>query len=113
MSDDTPDLAMLARQQQLILDNLARMREDMRSFIANLSRLDATTTALLSEVRSLNAEDRPSPMTPEQAQRLAGFYRAFATQLTEFGLGREANAAAHEAQRWSDIANLPGGAPER
>ena len=55
MSGTEPDLAMLARQQRQILDELGTMRDDMRVMMAILQRLDGTVAGLVNEVRAMHS----------------------------------------------------------
>ena len=66
MSGTEPDLAMLARQQRQILDELGTyvwrsamstgtMRDDMRVMMAILQRLEGTVAGLVNEVRAMHS----------------------------------------------------------
>jgi hypothetical protein len=56
MSDATPDLSLLARQQRQIISDLSTLREDMAVLTAIALRQDATLTALLNEGRAMHSQ---------------------------------------------------------
>jgi hypothetical protein len=56
MTDDAPDLALLARQQRQILTELGGMRDDMAVLTAVAMRQDGTLGALLTELRAMHAQ---------------------------------------------------------
>ncbi|WP_428486339.1 hypothetical protein [Rhodopila sp.] len=56
MSDVPIDLTCLARQQRQILTDLGSLREDMSVLTAIVLRQDATSPALLTEVRAMHSQ---------------------------------------------------------
>jgi hypothetical protein len=70
MTDDAPDLALLARQQRQILTELGGMRDDMAVLTTVAMRQDGTLGALLTQLRAMHA----------QRSRLANRVRALEAQ---------------------------------
>jgi len=56
MSDDSPDLSLLARQQRQLLSEMGSLRDDLAVLTAIAMRQDGTMAALLTEVRAMHAQ---------------------------------------------------------
>jgi hypothetical protein len=68
VSDETPDLTLLARQQRQILTGLGGMRSDMAVLTAIALRQDGTLTALLGEIRAMHPQQRANRVRDREAQ---------------------------------------------
>ncbi len=56
MSDDSPDLSLLARQQRQLLSEMGTLRDDLAVLTAIAMRQDGTMAALLTGVRAMHAQ---------------------------------------------------------
>ena len=102
MSDETPDLTLLARQQRQILTELGSMRDDMAVLTAIALRQDSTLTALLvSCPRSpshlaAHAGDQQATENKELVSRILRF-----ATMADFRFGAlEHDRAERPAFRW-------------